>query len=286
MDAETVIEDVVELVENTTELVSERVSWIVKNPKTVLLATTVVAISVGLGAGYFIATHRLRLKYQELADAQVKDVKEHYAILNKDGDHGDLDKLAAQYDHERVDDIIDGQGYLQYDKVEPSEEQEAPKNIIARVTGIATTEEGLQITTEYVEKNIFESDDPETYFDFEEELERRLKNPTSPYVITKEEFDECESEYEQITLTYFDGDDVLSDSRDQTVNDIANTIGYENLLRFGHGSNDKNVVYIRNARLELEMEVLKSEGKYAQEVLGYIEHSHKRPLRKFRSTDE
>ncbi len=90
---------------------------------------------------------------------------------------------------------------------------------------------------------------------------------------------------EQVSLTYFDGDDVLVDDRDQPVPDPDDSIGEDHLGRFGVGSKDNNIVYVRNDRLELDFEILRSNGKYAQEVLGFIEHSEHRGVRKFRHDD-
>jgi hypothetical protein len=60
-------------------------------------------------------------------------------------------------------------------------------------------------------------------------------------------------------------------------------------LRFGHGSKDPNVVYIRNPRLEMEMEILRDPSSYEKEVLGEtiekraqtadLKHSHQRRFR-------
>jgi hypothetical protein len=41
------------------------------------------------------------------------------------------------------------------------------------------------------------------------------------------------------------------------------------LDRFGHGSNDPSIVYIRNDTLEIIYEVVKSPHYYAEEVHGF-----------------
>ena len=97
---------------------------------------------------------------------------------------------------------------------------------------------------------------------------------------------ENDKEFNQVTLTYFEGDEVLSDERDQTVDDVDGLAGEDNLQRFGHGSGDPNVLYIRNEHISLDMEILRSKGKYTHEVLGFIEHSDQPKIRRFRSDDE
>jgi hypothetical protein len=48
-------------------------------------------------------------------------------------------------------------------------------------------------------------------------------------------------------------------------------IGEKNLSRFGHGSQDPSVVYVRNDQLELVYEVVRSPQSYSEEVHG-IKH--------------
>jgi hypothetical protein len=141
---------------------------------------------------------------------------------------------------------------------------------------------------ELIVRNVFESDNPDTYFDPEEEAERRATKPNEPFVITADEFNENETDYEQQCLTYYDGDDVLADQQDQPIPEIDKVIGYENLLRFGHGSGDPMLVFIRNNKLEVDFEVTHSDGKFAKEVLGFddeLKHEDKRP-KKFRPRHE
>ena len=90
--------------------------------------------------------------------------------------------------------------------------------------------------------------------------------------------------YEQSTLTYYEGDDILVDEHDVPVYNHNLSVGP---LNFGHGSNDKNVVYIRSERLESEFEVLREHGLYTVEVLGYekeeeFRHSGYHSVPKFR----
>jgi hypothetical protein len=48
-----------------------------------------------------------------------------------------------------------------------------------------------------------------------------------------------------------------------------NLVGDKNLDRFGHGSNDAFIVYIRNDQLEIVYEVVLSPNSYAEEVHGF-----------------
>jgi hypothetical protein len=104
--------------------------------------------------------------------------------------------------------------------------------------------------------------------------EEEDRDEDSPYIITHEEFAVNEHDFTQITLTYYEGDNLLADDKQQVVFSWDNVVGE---LKFGHGSNDPNVVYIRNHQLGTEYEVLRHTGKYAEIVHGiHEEDRHER----------
>jgi len=110
--------------------------------------------------------------------------------------------------------------------------------------------------------NVFDSAGDE--WDYKEELESRRDD--RPYIIHVDEFVNDESGWDsQSTLTWYEKDQILTDSHDTPIYDPVSTVGE---LRFGHGSQDPNIVYIRNTRLQAEYEVLRDEGSYQEIVLG------------------
>jgi len=123
--------------------------------------------------------------------------------------------------------------------------------------------------------NVFEKnkkDDAERYenslTEWNMELELSTRNGREPYVIHFDEFaenDETEGGLVQKTLTYYEGDDIMTDEHDTPIYQYHTVTG---ALKFGHGSKDSNVVYIRNEELQLEVEVLYMPGRYEVEVLG------------------
>ena len=100
------------------------------------------------------------------------------------------------------------------------------------------------------------------------DLDEAKRTVDQPIVISAMEFLYNELDYMQSSITYFVGDDVLSDERDEVIPEVDRIVGDDNLLRFGERSNDENIVYIRNNNLRHEFEVTKSTGKYGTEVLG------------------
>ena len=144
--------------------------------------------------------------------------------------------------------------------------------------------------TEVVSRNIFRDGLPLTDEDdelFEQDIEVARQANSGPYLISFEEFMQAEPGYQQPNATYFEADDLLLDDREQVIEDVDGTVGNESLQRFGWKSKNKDIVYVRNPRLELDFEITRSHGSYAQEVAGFIKHSGDRHgLRKFRLGDD
>ena len=287
--AQDVMNETMDTIEETLDILEGKgVSWLSRRPVQVSLAGA-IGLAIGASVTYLVVAKKLELKYKRIADEEIKDVKGRYSILRKEGEYSDPATLAAKYEDpakEVVEQIVETEGYKSYDKVESN--VEVPKNeSVLTVTAEMKETNPAEVVSEVKEevvRNIFDSDHPDTYWNTEEELAKRAEHPNLPFIITLDEFNENEDDFEQVTLTYYEGDEVLVDERDQVVSDELNTVGPDALIRFGHGSKDKNVVYVQNNRLTLQIEVLKSEGKYAEEVLGF-RHEDRPALRKFRSYD-
>lgn len=138
---------------------------------------------------------------------------------------------------------------------------------------------------EMVDNNVFDLDYKD--WDYDEELPTRTTEV--PYILHRDEFWGEEMGYDQSTLTYYAVDDILVDQEDTP---IYNYVSITGPLRFGHGSGDENVVYVRNDKHEAEYEVLRHDSSYAEEILGVtaLEDSEKDDLkhsvRKFRPRDD
>lgn len=89
-----------------------------------------------------------------------------------------------------------------------------------------------------------------------------MDRETPPFVISKEKFawDEEEGDdYAKITLTYYPRHRLLLDDDEETVDDVATTVGWRNLSQFGGESGDPNVVFVRNRRMMTDFEVVRDE---------------------------
>lgn len=110
--------------------------------------------------------------------------------------------------------------------------------------------------------NVFAGNDSQ--WNMEDEL--AIRTADKPYVIHLEEWVADEAGYEQETVTYYAGDDIMANEADVPIYGFEQMMGE---LKFGHGSKDPSVVYIRNEALEHEWEVIRHNGRFEIEVLGH-----------------
>jgi hypothetical protein len=133
-------------------------------------------------------------------------------------------------------------------------------------------------------KNVFDEHPVEVKDDWDYATEVKNRVPHLPYIIHIDEFAQNEDDYEQITYTYYEEDQILADVRDVAVDNLEQVVGFGN-IKFGHGSNDPSLVYVRNDKLHLDIEITRDEGSYGEQVHGIIKHSaderRRRPIRGF-----
>jgi hypothetical protein len=215
------------------------------------------ALGMGVGAitGYIVAKRLLETKYSKIADDEIEEMSKHYRAKTRA-----LESKAAK---RPVEEIVKERGYSEPE----SETSEAPPMAIQPPLAVVEDEEESP-TIEPEARNIFEEAEITHEWDWHEE--RKKRSPDIPYVIHYDERFETE-EYTDVTLTLYEVDGVLCNERDEIIAppDIDRLIGEKNLERFGHGSNDASIVYIRNDELQIVYEVVKSPNSFAEEVHGF-----------------
>lgn len=236
-----------------------------------LAVGTVWGVACGCVAGYFLVKGRLESKYEKVLEEEMSKARE-YCL-------GRMEKTQVVVeDKPDLDEVVAGLGYKEngrkvaYDKVEGKvvQEEATPKPELA---------------------NVFESPQPEqeeTEPDWDWAAEVKSRTDQEPFIIHRDEWNAGEMDYEQMSLTYFEGDDVLINDLDKVIEDQDSVIGLSNMLKWGHGAGDPNMLFIRNPVLGMDLEVTRSMGSYASEVHGIeaedeLTHSgHRvRPRRRF-----
>lgn len=179
-------------------------------------------------------------------------------------------------DQEKMDGLIGSVGHtIRKFKDEGREFLDQIANDVAKATMMPNPDDETQAS-------IFSGDEDD--WDYDEELKHRGLDHA--YIIHRDEYFAEETNNSQSTLTYYRGDNVLCDELDTPIYDMEKVVG---TLIFGKGSNDPNVVYVRNERLEADYEVLLDHGYYQTEVLGQAVEDDlnaqdvKHSVRKFRT---
>lgn len=113
-----------------------------------------------------------------------------------------------------------------------------------------------------------------------------LRAAHKPYLISHEEFHNTETEWDKMSIMYYEDDDVLTDEKDRPVDDIDYLIGEKHLDFFGlRSGGDKNQVFIRNPQLSSDFEVTRHADAYTVVVLGIPKDSDKVGVLRMRSGD-
>lgn len=167
----------------------------------------------------------LRKRYEQIAQEEIDSVKAAFA-----------EKKPVFTNENRIDEQAENQHKADIAKLKPDLVDYAAK----------LQEEGYVNYTEHSKKNT------------EEKKEEPM--PDTPYVISPDEFGATDN-YTQISLVYYDGDEVLADEEDEIVEDIAGTVGENFAEHFGEYEDDS--VFIRNDRLRCDYEICKDNRSFA-----------------------
>lgn len=283
-----VVEEVTEAVDHLT---SGNLNGTTKGQQAIVLGLVGGGAALVSGVATYFVTKRklegkLRLEYAEMARQEIEQSQAYMRFVREKPDPADI--LAAHEDSAEAASITQ-----KYAGIEPSEERIIEvKTEDGRTVKIDLDQ---QETAREIVNAFSEGDDPtapKNGWDYETEVARR--SAEVPYVISEEEFFENADEKEQVSFTYFEGDGVLVDEQDKPVGDddhVNSLVGADNLLRFGQGTKDKNMVHVRNDKLDMEFEIARSKGKYSVEVLGFddedsLQHSGRRRPQRFRPDDD
>lgn len=248
MATEVVVEEIADNLEEASRIVRHI------NPKALGYVAGGVCIGIGIG---FLLGQRWR-KEQSRAEAfresekELEEIREHF-----------LERHTEKVDPTEKPDLeaeVQRRGYGKPEITEPERPLPPP------VPGLypPSTTPGVP-RTEAAEKDKYDN------WNYPFELSQR--NWRAPHIIHQDEFASNENDNPQTTYTYYEGDNILTDTDDSVFENPENQVGPKALSHFGHGSDDFNIVYVRNPQLGLDIEVIRHAGTYAEEVEG-LEREH------------
>lgn len=274
--------DILEAKLDVLEPIVEAAS-VVRSHKFRTIGALVVVGAAGVALGYFVAKQRMTAKYDAIVENEIHEAKEYYAALNKVEEYETPEKAVEKL-HAKEE-----------PKQKKSKAQKAAEVALTNYQGVERKVSDIELTPtepgesveEVVLSNIFVDGQPLNGDDYDEDTEAVLKSQGKPYVITEEEFGDNEDNYEEHQVTWYAKDEILADDQDEEIKDADDYVGEINMTKFGQGSNDKHIVFIRNDARQVIIEVARSTGSYAEEVAGFRHSDDSRnTIRRFRGDDE
>lgn len=187
-----------------------------------------VAFALGAAVGSTVTWYCIKKRYEQLAQEEIDSVKAVFSQKMKENETPDSDESKVDLGGEKPN-------VAEYAKV--------------------LSKQGY---TDYSKSNSDREDEAE-------EVVEPQKAPVSvnkPYVISPDQYGDFD-DYDQISLTYY-ADHMLADDNDQLVEDVEDTVGFESLNHFGEYDDD--CVCVRNDRLKVDYEILRSLRTYAEVI--------------------
>jgi hypothetical protein len=224
-----------------------------------IAAGFVGGLGLGLVGGYFFAKKRLETKYDKIAQEEIDEARDYYRAAKAATEA----RLKAP-----LEEVVE---YLGYEKTENTigGEEDPPETESVKYHNMPEPGEEASQT-------VFESHPPSEHeWNMPAELMARQQNPDVPFVIHLDEFGELHDEdYTTVCYTWYFEEEILADERDEPVDNIDETVGINNLQRFGHGSGNAHVVLVRNTETKTDIEISRADGNYVDNVTPFLQHQY------------
>jgi hypothetical protein len=217
----------------------------------VFASGVVGGVSLGAAAGYFLTKRYLELEFEKTLAREVEQTKLFYSKLHKTEEFSTPEGAV-----EALIPVDKRKELVVLDQLRTYQGQTPPN----------TLQEKRAASVEL--RNIFKRGPIELT---EEDLEIEKQDPGYPYVISSDEFTANDNNFDQVQLTFYAGDGILADERDETVEMVPKLVGENFHTKFGQKAGEDNVVYIRNEAIQTEFEIVRDERKYSEHVAGQTE---------------
>lgn len=215
--------------------------------------------AAGIGLGYLAGWYFTKTKYEEILQVRQKEFDQPDAEVASEKTYSTeekkpnlLDTAAEAYEKTEEKVHIPTKEELEQLSLDIEHERQESR----RYDALSDVYSGNPTINTVVAEQADDSVEPAMYKDY----------ISGPQLIRFWEY--TDGDFKKVDLTYFEGDDVLMDEDERIIRDIDGTIGLESLKNFGYYNPDPKVVYVRNNRLEVDFEVMRDEGSFAEQILG------------------
>lgn len=209
-----------------------------------------LCVAGGVALGYYLAHVRLEKKYLDLVDREAEESKQYYRekYQRETAENAEMVVEAAE-------------AMTTYMAADQTTE---PKVVSEKKSLIKTPPR----------MNYNHVSTPPKVTEASEETETSEEEVLEIDIISKTDFFEDQFSYKQIMLTYWAGDDILSNEKEEPILGAARNVavGEEALAKLKAGPtamNGENVLFVRNRTGKWEFEITRDEQKY-EEVVGPI----------------
>jgi hypothetical protein len=217
----------------------------------------------GVAVGAFVTYQLVKEQFAIISQEEINSVKEYYEKKNEQAE-----KKAEVTIKQVIDDAdIATVGYKRTAYDQAMKKYASANEVVKSSIDISTLSRAQKENVDPVE---LESppDDPPEEDEEEENTQRPIDNGAEPYIISVESFNEENTHYDKISITYYDDDDVLVDDDETVIANVNEVVGSKALTSFGQLSDDPQIVYVRNDRYGIDYEIIRNFGNYQATVLG------------------
>lgn len=240
----------------------------------------IALVTGGMLIGAGVTTLVLKKHYEQVADARVEtesaQIREYYRRKNAEveiQEEFELNRLReeakakAENTPTPEEKTSPTTSRTAYNKIAVSEKARAELKETVKNLGYST-ETGKEPETIDPRPDLPAADDVagESYAYLKEDSE-----VNTPYIIPVDEFMANDNDFDNVTVTYYTGDNTFVDEADRVLDSVFETLGHFDPNSFGQESGDPNVVYVRNEMKELDIEVIKDFRAYGRDILGLQE---------------
>lgn len=248
-----VIETVAEEIAENLEEAAEVTRMIDTRAVGFFLGGIGVGVAIGFYFGHRWNKEKIKAEAFKQSEAEVEKIREIY--------RSSTETVRVVPEKPGLNEVIEERGYSQ--KV-MDEEVERP------------TRPPVPVSPSSPAKSLFPEHEPslaketgkskDDGWSFTEEIAQR--DHIKPYILHQNEFTERQTDFNQVTITYYAIDETLTDEEEEIIINPDTVVGLENLMKFGHGADDFDVLFVRNESLQMEFEICRVNESYEQAVLG------------------
>lgn len=253
------IEPVIEEVANNLDEAASAVRMLDARVMGAFSFGVATGVVMGFVWGYRYDKKKMRAEIEKEAEEEIQKTRDFYQQK----------EIARQGEAEKkqpAEEIVEERGYMP-----PVVEDKillVPQKTTGVVAPVRESERPLPPPVPVIEDRQ-SSSLPIEGWDYKTENVNRSRNPKLPYIIHMDEFNQELPGYSKTVYTYYPVDDVLIDEDETVLDNRDNLIGAGTLERFGHGSDDPDIVHVRNNALRMQIEIDRLPNhSYLEDVLG------------------